>query len=186
MRIKLRKRPHEHPDCERDADGADPNYMLWILSQVSSAGWAIPGVLGDGLTPSWAYSIGLWASFGHPDVAAFGLPLGELALIVKSLCLRVADEECLDIGDEIDGAHPARLAIRDVHDSWRTTPLFHASDQFHGYIRPPILQVVWADQDGKFPWDQRLQPALADVQPRLWLPVEDHPPGPWTRLNEPD
>src|SRR5215469_10425691 len=106
MRIKLRKRPHDCPDCDRDADGSDPDYMHWILGQVSSTGWAIPGVPGDGLTPPWAYSIGLWATFGHPDLAAFGLPLNQLALIVKSLCRRVCDEECLDIGDEIDSVYP--------------------------------------------------------------------------------
>ena len=153
MRLKLRKRSS---DCE--ADSPDLSYMQWILSQVSANGWAVPGVLGSTAALPWAYSIGLWATFGHPDLAAFGRPLNQLAVIVKSLCLRIADDEVVSAGDEVDDVCPTRLAIRAIHDSWRMTPLFHASDQFHGYIRPPIYQVAWADADGNFPGDLRYGP----------------------------
>jgi hypothetical protein len=186
MKMKLRKRHHECPACARAGDGFDPGpdaYMQGILSQVSSRGWAVPGVLGDGDSPPWAYSVGLWASYGHPDLAAFGRPLGELAAIIRPLCTRAADDDGFAVGDEISDVFPARLAIRDVHDSWRMTSMFVASDQFHGYIRPPIRQVVWTDSDGNYPWDMRYEPGLADAQPMLWLPVEDHPPGTWTRLS---
>lgn len=179
MRLKLRRR--HSSELERDEPG--PDYMSWILGHVSATGWAIPGVPGYRGTPPWAYSIGLWATYGQPDLAAFSRPLGELAVILRALCQRVADGEPVEAGDEISGAGPARLAVRDVHDSWRTTSLFHCSDRFHGYIRPPFCQVVWADPGGNFPWDRAFEPALADAQPRLWLPVDDHPPGPWTRLS---
>ena len=184
MKLKLSKRRRDCPDRASEAAGPTaPSYMQWILSQVSSVGWAIPGVPGDDVAEPWAYSIGLWASYGHPDIAVFGRPLGQLAVITKTLCRRVADEDTLSAGDEIDDVCPSRLAIRDVHESWRATPLFHASDEFHGYIRPPMYQVAWADRDGHFPWEQRFEPTLAGNQPMLWLPIDDHPPGPWTRLS---
>src|SRR5215472_14012963 len=125
MRLKLRRRP----PSELEADEPSPDYMSRILSQVSSRGWAVPGVLGDDAAPPWAYSIGLWASYGHPDLAAFGRPLSQLAAIIRPLCMRVADDEGFTIGDEISDVFPARLAIRDVDDSWRMTPMFVASDR---------------------------------------------------------
>jgi hypothetical protein len=181
MKLKLSRHRREDSNRASADGGADSTYMQWILTQVAATGWAVPGVPGDGGTPPWAYSVGLWASYGHPDIAIFGRPLTQLAAIAKTLCRRVADEDFLSAGDEIDDACASRLAIRDIHPSWRLTTLFYASDQFHGYIRPPMLQVAWADQDGNLPWEQRFEPALADSQPRLWLPVDDHPPGPWTR-----
>jgi hypothetical protein len=181
MKLKLSRRRRDDSDHASADSGADSTYMQWILTQVGSTGWAVPGVPGDDSTPPWAYSIGLWASYGHPDIAIFGRRLTQLAVIAKTLCQRVADEDFLSAGDEIDDVCTSRLAIREVHPSWRLTALFHASDQFHGYIRPPMFQVAWADQDGNLPWEQRFEPALENAQPKLWLPVDDHPPGPWTR-----
>ncbi len=177
MKLKLSRRRRGDSG---HASAADSTYMQWILAQVGSAGWAVPGVPGDGSTPPWAYSIGLWASYGHPDIAVFGRPLTHLAVIAKTLCKRVADEDFLSAGAEIDDVCRSRLAMRDIHPSWRLTTLFHASDQFHGYIRPPMFQVAWADRDGNLPWERRFEPALANAQPMLWLPIDDHPPGPWT------
>lgn len=183
MRLKLSKRHRDSLDHPSESRGAsDPGYMRSILSQVSATGWAVPGVPGNSDTSPWVYSIGLWASYGHPDLAAFGRPLGQLAVIARTLCRRVADEETISAGDMIDDVCLRRLAIRGIHESWRATSLFRASDRFHGYIRPPMLQIAWADRDGYFPWEQRYEPALADAQPMLWLPVDDHPPGPWTRF----
>jgi hypothetical protein len=183
MKLKLSRRNRGDPS--RGSEAREPSadsHMQWVLSQVGSVGWAVAGVPGDRASPPRAYSIGLWASYGQPDIALFGRPLRQLAIIARTLCQRVAGEEAFAVGDEIDDACPARLAIRRVDESWRTTPLFRASDRFHGYIRPPMSQVVWADHDGRFPWDRRYEPGLAGAQPLLWLPVDDHPPGPWTRL----
>lgn len=179
MKLKPSKR---RPDRASEAEGPVPGYMKWVLSQVATTGWAVPGVPGDATGSPWGYSIGLWANYGHPDISAFGRPPRQLGAILKTLCARVADDGVLSAGDEIEDVCPAPLAVREVHQSWRMTPLFHVSDEFHGYIRPPMLQVAWADPDGNFPWQQRFEPQLADSQPMLWLPVDDHPPGPWTRL----
>lgn len=186
MKMKLRKRHHECPDCAHEATGLAGDldaHMAWIVAQVSAIGWAVPGVAIDGAAPPWAYSVGLWASYGTPDLAAFGRPLRQLGAIVNSLATRIADGASVSVGDEFDDACPSRLAVRDIHVSWRMIPMFGASDQFHGYVRPPMLQVVWADRGGAFPWEPRFEPGFAGAQPMLWLPVDDHPPGPWTRLS---
>jgi hypothetical protein len=64
------------------------------------------------------------------------------------------------------------------------TSMFSVSDEFYGFVRPPYLQVVWADRNGRFPWEPRFQAAFRGLQPLLWLPPEDNPPSRWTRLRE--
>ena len=93
MRLKLRKRSS---DCE--ADSPDLSYMQWILSQVSANGWAVPGVLGGGGALPWAYSIGLWATFGHPDLAAFGRPLNTYYDFSKADVVLALDADFLACG----------------------------------------------------------------------------------------
>jgi hypothetical protein len=77
---------------------------------------------------------------------------------------------------------PATLTFRPVHVSWRKSELLPASDSFYGMVRPPYLQVVWSDSDGRFPGEAGFSSAFEPMQPMLWLPRADNPPSPWTRL----
>src|SRR5882724_7076589 len=128
MKLKLPRRHRECPGCAREAelDCSREAYMSWLLSHVATLGWGVSGVVDETLGPPWALSVGLWANVGHPDFAAFGLPYGQLRLIINRLAGRVSGprEEVIGIGDEIDDACPRRLAIRPIHDSWRETVIF--------------------------------------------------------------
>jgi hypothetical protein len=75
--------------------------------------------------------------------------------------------------------------LRPVDLSWRMTSMFAVSDEFYGFVRPPYLQVVWADRNGRFPWEPRFQAAFRGLQPLLWLAPDDNPPSRWTRLSQP-
>ena len=86
-------------------------------------------------------------------------------------------------GDVLDDICPARLTLRPVDMSWRMTSMFAVSDEFYGFVRPPYLQVVWADRNDRFPWEPRFQTSFDGLQPLLWLPRDDNPPSPWTRTD---
>ena len=61
MKLKPSKR---RPERASEAEGPVPGYMKWVLSQVATTGWAVPGVPGDATGSPWGYSIGLWANYG--------------------------------------------------------------------------------------------------------------------------
>jgi hypothetical protein len=63
--------------------------------------------------------------------------------------------------------------------------MFMVSDEFYGFVRPPYLQVVWADRNNRFPWEPGFQARFDGLQPLLWLPRDDNPPAPWTRIDQP-
>jgi hypothetical protein len=64
------------------------------------------------------------------------------------------------------------------------TSMFAVSDRYHGYVRPPYLQVVWPDRRDRFPGDAGFQVKYEGRQPLLWLPRDDNPPGVWTRIDQ--
>jgi hypothetical protein len=159
--------------------------MNWVTSQIGRQGWAVPGVSGDGQAPPWAYSVGMWLSCQSAELIICGAPLENTTGIIDEIGARFAEGAEMGPGDVIDGICPAALTFRPVDLSWRTTGMFSVSDEFYGFVRPPYLQVVWADRNGRFPWEPWFQSEFEGAQPLLWLPRDDNPPGPWTRIDQP-
>lgn len=151
------------------------------LQQPSSSGYSarrtqLPSGLRTETTPPWAYSVGMWVSCQTPELVLCGLPVENGAGIINAIGARLADGAEYSSGDVLDDICPAPLALRPVESSWRATDgLLGISNAFYGMVRPPYLQVVWSDRNGRFPWDQGFQPELTRMQPLLWLPVTRTP-----------
>jgi hypothetical protein len=159
--------------------------MSWVAATVGEHGWAISGRHGDEAAPPWAYSVGMWLTCQGPELVLCGLPVENAASIINAIGVRVADGADLSPGDVVDDVCPAPLTLRPVDDSWRASSgLLGISDTFYGMVRPPYLQVVWPDKNGRFPWEQGFQAAFDRMQPLLWLHRDDNPPSPWTRLDQ--
>ncbi len=159
--------------------------MGWITAKIGEDGWAVSGVHGDRRGPPWAYSVGMWLTCQSAELVVCGIPVQSAADIIDAIGGRIADGEEIGPGTVLSDICPAPLAVRPVDLSWRMTSMFAVSDEFYGFVRPPYLQVVWADRNGRFPWEARFQTAFGRLQPLLWLPRDDNPPGPWTRLGQP-
>lgn len=164
----------------RDGAGERAAYLNWLAATVSEHGWAVSGVHGEQGRPPWAYSVGLWLRCHRAELVLCGVPMRNAASIINALGARLADGGEFGPGDVLDDVCQARLTFRQVDPGWRASGLLSAADAFYGMVRPPYLQVVWADSDGRFPWSPGFQPAFTDFQPWLWLPRADNPPSSWT------
>jgi hypothetical protein len=161
--------------------------MRAVSDDIAAVGWSVANVTGDRQAPPWAYTVGLWLSHHRPELTIAGLPDEHMEIIVNAIAERVADGASVEVADDIDGICPCTLTIRPVHPSWRQTNMFATCDRYYGYAlggRPDCLQVVWPDRRGRYPGDRGFQDRYEGRQPMLWLPVEDHPPGPWTRIDQ--
>ena len=132
--------------------------MRAVADDIRAIGWSVSAVLGDAIAPPWAYTVGLWLSQQGPELTMFGLPVEHMTVILNSIGDRVATGAVIEAGDYVDGICPCPLAIRPVDASWRTTSMFAVSDRYHGYVRPPYLQVVWPDRRDRYPGDAGFSP----------------------------
>ena len=174
-------------ECEALAEGDDLDpeaCMQAVADDIRNVGWSVSAVLGDEIAPPWAYTVGLWLSHQGPELTMFGLPVEHMTVILNSIGERIAGGAPVEAGDLVDGICPCSLAIRPVHRSWRMTSMFAVSDRYHGYVRPPYLQVVWPDRRGRYPGDPGFQFKYEGRQPLLWLPRDDNPPAVWTRIDQ--
>lgn len=146
---------------------------------VREYGWGVTGVLGTTM-PDWAYSIGLWHSYGSVEVCLLGIPQQEAMLAVNAVGELIRDGLTLTPELRLTGViEEFELALAPVHGSWYER-LFGAAIDY--YQRPPfpVVQLLWPDAAGRYPGDPaREQSAQAD-QPSLWLPMNQHPRSVWT------
>jgi hypothetical protein len=190
MNLPKRRSGRRHdpacPDCAKEASGLDADRlasMNWITTQIGEHGWAVSGISGDGQLPPRAYSVGMWLTCQSAELISCGIPVQNGAGIINAIGSRIADGDEISPDTVITDVCPAPLTLRPVDLSWRMTSLFGLSDAFYGFVRPPYLQVVWADRNGRFPWEPGFHPGFLGMQPLLWLPRDDNPPSPWTRID---
>ena len=74
------------------------------------------------------------------------------------------------------------VLIRQVHPSWYRD-LFGAALGFYGRPPLPIVQAIWPDRSGLFPWEDGVGEACRSNQPWLWLPKDEHPGGLWRNID---
>ncbi|MCO8277949.1 DUF4262 domain-containing protein [Actinoplanes sp. TRM 88003] len=143
-----------------------------VIENVGQFGWSVTGVPADEEGPGWAYTIGRRHSRGEPELAMFGLDVGVMQSCLNTLGRRddLADGQS---HDGVINGYP--LHLREVEPDWFRA-FFGQAMWFYRRPPVPVLQVVWPDRQGAFPWDTG---SLA--QPHLWLTPEKHPPGVWTQ-----
>jgi hypothetical protein len=165
----LRRRSGERHLPLPELDPAMAERLGPVRANVERFGWHVQMVVGDPLHQPWTYTIGLFTTFGHPELAMFGIDGNQATLLLNLMAERVGKGERFAAGASDDGVlseHPVRLAA--VRPEWYA-PYFGAAidwylDEF------PILQVLLPDRHGRFPDDpgsdfRRAQPLLASADP---------------------
>jgi hypothetical protein len=135
----------------------------------------------DELGPGWAFTVGLWHSRRQPELAIFGLEIEAMKACLNVLGEQSASGWSPEPEEErshiLDGSP---VLFKTVDQRWHKA-FFGTAIAF--YRRPPIpmLQVLWADRDERFPTTLVCDLAVRGRQPSLWLRPDEHPRGVWTQ-----
>jgi hypothetical protein len=142
-----------------------------VLQDIREFGWHVTGVFGkQGEEGSeWAFPIGLFHSFGHPELIVFGLPLQRCMNIINEIGNAVKVGKRFLSGEE----YPDILA-----DSYKCSFREVTLHQYRNYVGYalwfyeddpfPLSQCFWPDKEGRFPWDERCNEYVKSVQPLLF------------------
>ena len=71
-----------------------------VLQDIQRVGWHVTGVFpkeGE-QGPNWAFSIGLFHSFGHPEVVIAGLPVERCMSVVNVIGQAIRSGKCFETG----------------------------------------------------------------------------------------
>ncbi|RKR88174.1 uncharacterized protein DUF4262 [Micromonospora pisi] len=152
-----------------------------IVDTVRQHGWSALRVEG-GL--SFAYTVGLWHTFRRPEIVMFGLDGENMQHWLNACVDRGRAHGWPEPGEPFEGVLQGfETQLRPVHESWRDA-LFGTAHRFYGGFEVPVLQLVWPDRDGHWPWTDGATPSSRNRQAFAWLPVSEHPAGAWRLVGE--
>lgn len=117
--------------------------------------------------PAFAHTIGLFELSNHPELVIFGLDIETMTILLSDAADRVKAGATIvpdeDYDDFLEG-----YKLRFIHANLDEYKGFfnYALDHYDGH-EFPILQVIWPDEQHRYPWDEKFNPALKDRQPLL-------------------
>jgi hypothetical protein len=140
---------------------------LKLVTDVKQYGWHVLKILGDEEGPPYAFSVGLFHTFKHPEIVIFGLDLNVMHQIINVLAEDISSgksfEPTLEYADILEGY---RCTFEVVDPQWYSAFLgyaqwFYKSDAF------PAVQCIWPDKQQRYPWQQNFESRLQGLQPLL-------------------
>jgi hypothetical protein len=141
---------------------------------VKKNGWFAASV--EDAEPPFLYTIGLMATYDHPELIIFGLQPRTAHSVLEDIVGQIGRgtsfaEEATYPGI-IAGEFP--VGVRRVHLSQHPVYLGYAM----GYCRYigragqlSAVQIFWPDDNGKLPWDANSDAEIAARQPHLDVPL---------------
>ncbi len=143
----------------------DPERKL--LADVREYGWHVLAVGAGDEYPPFGYTIGMYHSFGHPEIIVFGLDVRVMFAIATGI------GEHIKSGDRFEDWHESSNILEGYAVCFRNVERRHYRDHF-GFARWfyqgdefPVLQCVWPDAGGRYPWHPQFVAGLAERQPVL-------------------
>jgi hypothetical protein len=116
--------------------------------------------------PSFAYTAGLEESWRHPELIVFGLDYDmSTRLITEAVNLIREGASFSDI--------TGHYRIGDVNVRFLEVPIARAQQYlcetaaYYGEKKFRALQILWADEQGRFPLDPQCSDAVKRIQPVL-------------------
>ena len=150
----------------RCSGGANADQKL--LDDVVKYGWHVMRVLETPETPSWAYSVGLYKTFRHPEILVFGLDLDLMHYMINTIGEGVRQGKFFEVdGRYADLIEAYECTLKPVRTKWYPSFLGFASWFYYG-AEYPVLQCFWPDFDGSYPWEPKFDRELSSAQPLLF------------------
>lgn len=153
---------------ERDPPNTD-TASAQVLHQVRTRGMVVRTVFGDETEAGFAYTAGVFHSFGLPELIVTGLPTDPL-VDLSPVVMKYRASGAYPLGVPIEGLFEDATAMfvelndARVLDEYMTLTGWFQQGGF------PHVQLVWSDRRGRFPWEPDCDPVVTRVQ-RLFAPA---------------
>lgn len=139
-----------------------------VRDNIKEHGWHGMKVPEDDAGPGFVYTIGLYRTFGHPEMICIGLPLDVAHQGLWECARHIRAGGTLGDGCEFwEAFQDARCAFRTVLTRHYREYLGYARWYYEGDAFP-VVQMLWPDSCGKLPGDEGCAESTVRLQTPLW------------------
>ena len=138
-----------------------------LISDIESYGWTVLLVEATDYLPSFAYTVGLWKNYNHPEIICLGLTTSTLHSILNIGGELVKDGQSLQVNRDYDDFFNSGTAQFIQVDPRNLTDYFGYAIWFNNTNNFPALQLVWTDRNNKYPWDKDFEEEFVYLQSLL-------------------
>jgi hypothetical protein len=138
-----------------------------VASDVEQYGLSVMLVEEGEECPRFAYSVGLYHNFNHPEIVVFGLNLQVAGRVINELARRIKAGRPCQIGKKYRGLLEGYSCLfREVSQGCYSEYFGYALSFYNG-PNFSALQLVWPDKQRRWPWDLDFNPSWISLQPLL-------------------
>ena len=138
-----------------------------LLADIARVGWAVLAITEDDDGPGYAFSVGLFHTLGHPEIVLMGLRPETAQRLINLMGEAIRGGQRFEAGNRYEGlAEGFPLAFVAVGEQHYREYLGYARWFYHGSDFP-VVQCVWPDKAGRFPWERDYDGRFLKVQPLL-------------------
>src|SRR5689334_12582493 len=129
--------------------------------------WEVVSVPPEGSRPPHSYSIGLFATFEHPEIVVIGLPGETAQRLIDNLAEEIKDGATFEPGARYDHVLQGYdvMFVRVAPEYYRE--YFGRALDYYGSVSFSVVQMVWPDRHRFFPWDAACAQDIRELQPVL-------------------
>ncbi len=138
-----------------------------LNTDIEKYGWTIIALDATDYLPSFAYTIGLWKNYQHPEIIVFGLPVGMLHTVLNEAGAIIKSGNKLEqeklYNDFFENGNTCFIPV----DERNFRDYINYATELNGASAFPAFEMIWTDKNLKFPWEENFDAELKFRQPLL-------------------
>lgn len=138
-----------------------------MIKEIEQFGWTVIALDATDYLPSFAYTLGLWKNYQHPEIIAFGLPVSMLHTILNEAGGIIKSGQSLKLQQPYTDFFENGTACFLPVDEQNFSDYFNYAIDLNGVSTFPAYELVWTDRNLKFPWEEGFEAEFKFKQPLL-------------------
>ena len=122
----------------------------------------------DNYLSGFAYTIGIYEKFNHPEIICFGLNNNVMGAMLNHACNLIKEGEIFETNKLYDGfLKDYKIQFIEVKKEFYADYVGYAGWYYENSFDFPLLQIIWSDKQEKYPWDSDFNSDWKFKQPLL-------------------